>query len=71
MKAANPKRTIPEEIFERVIQFVDGPMNRQAERLLKNKILLALTGAGLTLTARSIIAARDLDPLALLRGPKK
>jgi hypothetical protein len=68
--------SLPEEALEKVIAYVDGPLNRRAERLLKSRLLLAPAGLLLTLGFRSLVAARDGDLGALLgrrrrRGPSK
>lgn len=59
-------RPLAEEALERAIQVLDGPMNERVERLMKSRLLLAPAGLFLTLTARSWIALRDMNPRALL-----
>lgn len=65
---------LAEEALERLIQYVEGPMNKRVERLLKSRLLLAPVGLGLTVSFRLFVAARDGDARALLprrlRGEK-
>jgi hypothetical protein len=66
-----PKVTsIQEETLDKVINYIDGPMNRRAERLLKSRWLLMPAGFAMTVGFRSYVAARDLDPRALFRSFK-
>lgn len=60
-KAGSPKgeRSIPEELFDRAVRYIDGPMNARMEKLMKSRLLLAPVGIGVTLTCRAIIAVRD------------
>lgn len=64
--STRPPTSLPEETLERVIEYVDGPMNRRAERLLKSRLLLVPAAVCLTVTFRSLVALRDRDPRALL-----
>jgi hypothetical protein len=41
---------LPEEAFDRMVDFLDGPVNRAAERLLKSKVVLWPIGLSLHLT---------------------
>ena len=63
MKQDPPTQPIGEEAFEQLIEWLDGPLNTSVERLLKNKILLAACGIGLT-TSSKIIASMKRTPLA-------
>ena len=65
-----PPRSIPEGALDRTIQFVDGPLNRIAERAMKSRILLMPAGLGLNLWCRSSIAAQTGDWKALFRRPR-
>ena len=62
---------LPEEAFDKFISVIEGPLNRGAERVFKSRLFLTPLSLGWTLWARSIIAVRDRDPAALVRGLKK
>lgn len=63
------QRPIPEEMYERVCKYVEGPMNERVERLMRRRLLLAPAGLMLTLWGRSLIAMRTGDLKALVRKP--
>lgn len=71
--STRPPPSLQEEALEKLIEYVDGPMNRRAERVLKSRLLLVPAGLCLTLAFRSMVALRDRDLRALLgrRGAKK
>jgi|TARA_B100001964_G_scaffold238560_1_gene304283 hypothetical protein len=53
---------IEEEAFDQLIDWLDGPLNTSIERLLKNKILLAACGIGLT-TSCSLVSKLRKTPV--------
>jgi len=59
---------LPEELFDRAIGIVEGPVNRAAERVFKSKIVLAPMGLWWTATCRSILALRHRRPSVMWRG---
>lgn len=50
---------IADELLERGIRFLDGPVNRRLERVLKSRWLLAPLGLSVTLSARATLAWRE------------
>lgn len=59
---------LPEEILDRWVNFLEGPVNRRAEKIMKSKLFLAPMGAGWTLWCRSILAVKHGKPQVMWRG---
>lgn len=59
MNDAKPKPPLPDELLDRGIGLLEGPVNRVAERVLSSTIVLAPLSLSMTLMMRGV---------ALLRG---
>ncbi len=62
-----PKRSIPEEIFDRTVAYLDGPVNARAERVMKSRLALAPIGLSLTVGSRVALAMRERSVRSLWR----
>lgn len=58
-------KPIAEEMLERGIRYLEGPLNRRLERILKKRWLLAPVGLSVTLSARATLAWREREIRAL------
>lgn len=68
--SANPlPPSLPEEIFDRTVTWLEKKANPRAERLFKSKVLLVPCGVFWTAWARSYLAMRDLKPSRLIKRP--
>ena len=50
---------LPEELFEKMIGVLEGPLNDRMERVMKSKLFLAPLGLSWTLGCRSYLMLRD------------
>lgn len=62
-----PKRSIPEELFDRTVAYLDGPVNARAERVMKSRLVLAPIGLSLTVGSRVALAMRERSVRSLWR----
>ena len=63
-------RPLPEEALDKAVSFLEGPVNRAAERAMKSKIVLTPLALGWTVYCRSYLALRDGKPSHLWRSVK-
>lgn len=49
---------LPEEAFDRFISVLDGPVNRQLEKLMSSKLFLLPLGLSMTMWSKSIAMVR-------------
>jgi hypothetical protein len=61
-------RPLPEETLDRVVSFLEGPVNRGAERVMKSRLFLTPLALGWTVYCRSYLALRDGKPSRLWRS---
>jgi hypothetical protein len=61
--------SLPEEVFDRYVTWLEKKANPRAERFFKSKVLLAPCGLFWTAWARSYLAMRDLKPSRLIKRP--
>jgi len=57
--------SIPEELFDHTVAYMEGKLNRRVERVMKSKLFLAPMGLSWTIFCRSYnaIRHRSLDHL--------
>lgn len=68
-KPPAPVRSLQEEALDRLAAYLEGPLNRRAERILQSKIVLTPLALGWTAWARSYLAVRDGKISRLWRPP--
>ena len=61
--------SLPEEVFDRTLTWLEKKANPRAERFFKSKALLVPSGIFWTVWARSYLAMRDLKPSRLIKRP--
>lgn len=68
-RTPTPVQSLQEEALEQIAAYLEGPLNRRAERLLKSKVVLTPLALGWTVWARSFLAVRDRKISRLWRPP--
>jgi hypothetical protein len=63
--------SLPEEALDKLITYLEGPMNERVERVLKSKLFLTPIALSLTLGARTALAIRDRNPMRLVDGGRQ
>ncbi len=66
-RAPKKSKSIPEELFDRTVTYLDGPVNARAERLMKSRVVLAPIGLSLTVGSRMVLALRERSVRSLWR----
>ena len=54
--AAN--KPLPEEALDKVVETLDGPINSAAEKVLKNRLVLAPLGLSMTMSFKMMALAK-------------
>ena len=60
MSEAKPKPPIHDELLDRSISLLEGPVNRVAERLLSSTVVLAPLSLSMTVAMRGMALLRGL-----------
>jgi hypothetical protein len=63
-KGDKPTEPLPEELLNKMIDVLEGPANRLAERVLSSRIVLAPVSIGLMLTFRAAALAQRMTGLS-------
>ena len=65
-----PPEPLPEELLNKMIDVLEGPANRIAERVLSSRIVLAPVSLGLMVGFRAVALAQRLTGTSRTHGSK-